>query len=144
MPFSVFKKLKLGEAKPTMVSLQIANRTIRHLRGVLENVLIKVSKLIFSADIIVLNMEKDQDIPIILGRPFFAMENAVISVPKGELSLKVENEKVTFNIFKALKDPLEPKACCQIVTVDKSVTEKNMVKAIEYLKEPEKASKVYF
>ena len=70
MPFSVFKKLGLEEAKPTMVSLQLANQTISHPRGVLENVLVKVGKLIFLSDFIVLDVEKDQDIPILLGQPF--------------------------------------------------------------------------
>ena len=88
-------------------------------------------------------MEEDHDIPIILGRPFLATGNAIINVSKRELSLEVENEKVTFTVFKALKDPLESKACCQIATLDKSVTEKNLVKAIEYPKEPDKASKVH-
>ena len=38
----------------------------------MEDVLIKVDKLIFSADFIVLDMEEDEEILIILGRPFLA------------------------------------------------------------------------
>ena len=52
------------------------------------------------------------------------MANDVINVPKRELSLEIENEKVSFKVFKALKDPSEPETCCQIVTMDKSATEK--------------------
>ena len=66
MPLSVFKKLRLGESKPTTISLQLVDRTIKHPRGLLEDMLIKVGKLIILVDFIVLDMEEDQDIPIIL------------------------------------------------------------------------------
>ena len=66
MPLSVFKKMVLGEAKPTSSSLQLADRTIRHPRGALEDMLVRIGNLIIPADFIVLDMEKDQDIPIIL------------------------------------------------------------------------------
>ena len=89
MPLSVFKKLGLGEVKPTTISLQLADRSLTYPRGVIEDVLVKVDKLIFPADFIVLDMEEDKDIPIILGRPFLATGNAIINVPKGELSLQV-------------------------------------------------------
>ena len=46
-------------------------------------------------------------------------------------------------MLKALKYQLKSKSCYQIVTVDKSVTEKNLVKATKYLKELDKAFKVH-
>ena len=67
MPLSVFKKLGLGEAKPTTVFLQLADRSIQYPRGIIEDVLVKVDKFIFLIDFIVLDMEEDQDILIILG-----------------------------------------------------------------------------
>ncbi|XP_062085799.1 uncharacterized protein LOC133791908 [Humulus lupulus] len=70
MPLSVFKRLQLGEAKPTTVTLQLADRSLAHPRGVIEDVLVKVDKFIFPADFIVLDMEEDSNVPIILGRPF--------------------------------------------------------------------------
>ena len=70
MPFSIYKKLGLGEVKPTTVHLQLADRSIKYPKGVVEDVLIKVDKLIFLVDLIVLDMEKDREIPLILGRPF--------------------------------------------------------------------------
>ena len=67
MPFSIYRKLGLGEVKPTTVSLQLADRSITYPRGVVEDVLIKVDKLIFPVDFIVLDMEEDREIPLILG-----------------------------------------------------------------------------
>ena len=50
---SVFKKLGLGEAKPTTVSLQLADRSIKYLRGIIEDVLVKVDKFLFPVDFII-------------------------------------------------------------------------------------------
>ncbi|XP_062100923.1 uncharacterized protein LOC133806853 [Humulus lupulus] len=98
-------KLGLGEAKPTTITLLLADRSIKHRRGVIEDVLVKVDKFIFPADFIVLEMEEDANIPIILGRPFLAIGKAQIDVQKGELKLRVQNEEVTFNVFSAIDIP---------------------------------------
>ncbi|XP_031249145.1 uncharacterized protein LOC116106972 [Pistacia vera] len=58
MPFSIYKKLGLGEVKPTTVHLQLADRSIKYPKGVVEDVLIKVDKLIFPVDFIVLEWKK--------------------------------------------------------------------------------------
>ena len=72
MLLSVFRQLQLVKAKPTTVTLQLADRSLAHPRGVIEDVLVKVDKFIFPADFIVLDMEEDTNVPIILGRPFLA------------------------------------------------------------------------
>ena len=72
MPLSMFKRLNLGEAKPTTISLQLVDMSYQHLRGVIENVLVKVDKFIFPADFVISDMEKDEKVPIILSRPFLA------------------------------------------------------------------------
>ena len=82
MPLSIFRRLGLGEAKPTTVTLQLADRSLKHHRGIIEDVLVKVDKFIFPADFIVLDMEEDKEIPIILGRPFLATGRALIDVQK--------------------------------------------------------------
>jgi len=55
------------------------------MRGILEDVLVKVDKLIFPANFIILDMEEDQEIPIILGRPFLAIGRTLIDVQQGKL-----------------------------------------------------------
>ena len=70
----------LGELKPTSVSLQLVNRSVKYPRGVIEDVLVKVKKLYFPADFIVLDMEEDREVPLILGRPFLATGNALIDM----------------------------------------------------------------
>ena len=52
MPLFIFKKLELGEVKSTTVCLQLADRSIKHPRGIIEDVLVKMDKFIFSANFI--------------------------------------------------------------------------------------------
>ena len=89
MPLSIFRRLGLGEARPTMVTLQLTYRSLKHPRGVIEDVLVKVDKFIFQTDFIVLEVEEDKEIPIILGRPFQTTSRVMIDVQKGELKLRV-------------------------------------------------------
>ncbi|XP_062104062.1 uncharacterized protein LOC133815221 [Humulus lupulus] len=94
------QKLGLGEARPTTVTLQLEDKSVKHPRGIIEDVLVKVEKFIFPADFIVLDMKEDEDVPIILGRPFLATGKTLIDVQKGESELRVHGEKVAFNVFK--------------------------------------------
>ncbi|GJX02979.1 hypothetical protein Tco_0188895 [Tanacetum coccineum] len=50
-----------------------------------------------------LEMDEDELVPIILGRPFLATARVVIDVHKGKLSLRVRSKIVTFNIGKSMK-----------------------------------------
>ena len=67
----------------------------------------KVDKFIFPMDFIVLDMLEDDKIPIIPGRPFLATWRALIDVQKGELKLRVQEEDVTFKVFKPARHPNE-------------------------------------
>jgi hypothetical protein len=83
LPYSVYLKLGLGELKPITVTLQLADRSLKRPRGILEDVLIKVDKFYFPVDFIVIDMEPvhavANQIPMILGQPFLAMANVLIN-----------------------------------------------------------------
>ncbi|KAL0355334.1 UNVERIFIED_CONTAM: hypothetical protein Sradi_3980300 [Sesamum radiatum] len=51
------------------------------------------------------DMEEDANTPLILGRPFLATGKALIDVQKGQLTLRINDEEVIFNVFKAIKHP---------------------------------------
>ena len=57
MSWSIFKKQKLGEARPTIVTLQLADWSLTHPCGIIEDVLVKMDKFIFSIDFIILDMQ---------------------------------------------------------------------------------------
>ena len=111
MPLSIFRRLSLGEARPTTVTLQLVDKSLKHPQGVIEDVLVKVDKFIFPADFIVLDMEEDKEIPIIIGRPFLVTSRAMIDVQKGELKLRVQDDEVRFSVFNAVRHPTKSDAC---------------------------------
>ena len=68
MPFSLFRRLNLGEVKPTSISLQLADRSIKYPRGIVEDVLVKVDKLIFLADYVCARYGRGQGDPSYFGK----------------------------------------------------------------------------
>ena len=104
MPYSVAKKLSFGEITPTIVTLQMANRTLAKPEGIIEDVLVKVGKFIFPTDYIVLDMEEDSQVPLLLGRPFLATGAALIDMHKGILTLRVGEETADFNLIRSLRN----------------------------------------
>ncbi|XP_062113975.1 uncharacterized protein LOC133824984 [Humulus lupulus] len=100
MSLLVFKKLGLGEVKPTTITLQFVDRSFTYPRGVIEVVVLKVDKFVFLVDFVVLDMEEDHEIPLILGHYFLAIGGALIDVQACHLTLRVNEEKVRFDIYK--------------------------------------------
>ena len=98
MPLSIFRKLGLGEVQPTFITLQLADRSIIYPYGMIKDVLVKVDKFHFPADFLVLDIDDDQEIPIILGRPFLATGGAIIDVKRGKLTLQVDEEEAVFSV----------------------------------------------
>ena len=80
MPFLVFKRLGLGEVKPSTICLQLADRSLTYPWGVVEDVLVKVGKVMLPAKFMMLDVEEDPNVPLILGRPFLATGGALIDV----------------------------------------------------------------
>ena len=115
MPLVVARRLSLGELTPTTMTLQMADKILALPEGILEDVLIKVGKFIFSVDFVVIDIEEDKQVPPLLGRPFLAIGAALIDVKKGELTLKVGDEAVHFNLNHSLKQPKLSHADCEIV-----------------------------
>ncbi|KAG8650731.1 hypothetical protein MANES_07G068316v8 [Manihot esculenta] len=94
MPLSICQKLKLDELKPTTISFQLANRSIKYLRGILENISLKISKFFILVDFIVFDLEEDMRTHIILRRPFLATTGATVDVKNGKLALQVGKSKL--------------------------------------------------
>ncbi|XP_070013866.1 uncharacterized protein [Nicotiana sylvestris] len=117
MPFSIFRKLNLGEMKEIGASLQFANQITNKHKGIIENVLVRVDTFIFPVDFIVLEMKECPDEPIISGRLFLASgrlflascrlfratSRAIIDVHQGKLILRVDEERDIFDMQKILR-----------------------------------------
>ena len=83
LPYLMYKQLGLGELKPTSITLSLADRSIKILKGTVEDVLIQVDKFYYPVDFVVLDTELAvagaNYVHIILGRPFLATSNAIIN-----------------------------------------------------------------
>ncbi|XP_021980023.1 uncharacterized protein LOC110876155 [Helianthus annuus] len=108
LPNSIFKKLNVGPLERTGVVIQLADRSLVYPKGVLEDVLVQVNELVFTADFYVLDME-DDDTPhsssILLGRPFLKTAKTKIDVYSGTLSMEFDGEVINFNIYDDMRYP---------------------------------------
>ncbi|GKB12103.1 reverse transcriptase domain-containing protein [Tanacetum coccineum] len=103
MPLSIWKKLLLPELSPTRMTLELADRSITYPKGLAEEVYVKVGKFHFPADFVVVDFEADPRVPLILGRSFLKPGRTLIDVYEGEITLRVDNEAVTFNLDQTMK-----------------------------------------
>ncbi|XP_015960556.1 uncharacterized protein LOC107484511 [Arachis duranensis] len=93
MSLAMMKKMRIEEAKPTRMTLQLANRSFKFPHGIVEDLLVKVGDFIFPADFVVLEMEEGAKTSIILGRPFLATARAIIDFQKVQVTLEEELEE---------------------------------------------------
>lgn len=123
MLLSIYNRLDINELKPTIVTLQLVNRSIKYSSGVLENVSIRIGKFYIPIDFIVLEMKEDTCIPIILGRPFLAIAEAIINIKNEKLIFEIGQEKVEFNIFELPTQPSVINSCYKTDIMEKYVDE---------------------
>ncbi|GJT73744.1 zinc finger, CCHC-type containing protein [Tanacetum coccineum] len=100
MPFLTYTNIGLGELAPTKLIVELADRTVKRPKGIVENVLVWIDKFVFLVEFIILDMPEDIKTHLILGRPFLSTTHAKIDVFKRKITLKVGNDKVI------LVDPL--------------------------------------
>ncbi|CAM8903058.1 unnamed protein product [Rhodiola kirilowii] len=105
MPYSMYSKLNLGDHCPTNVTIHLADRSCRPLRGIPKDVPVNVKNIYIPADFIVLEISKDIDIPIILGRPFLYTAKVGIDMDRGSIALRVGSERVIFYLPDMCKSP---------------------------------------
>nr|XP_016506505.1 PREDICTED: uncharacterized protein LOC107824269 [Nicotiana tabacum] len=107
MPLAIYKRLGMGRAIPMSMLLQLADRTVKKPSGILDDVLVQVGKFMFPVDFIILDYRVDEEISIILGRPFLDTGRALIDCETGELKMILNNEEITFNVQKSMRRPSE-------------------------------------
>nr|GEY98757.1 reverse transcriptase domain-containing protein [Tanacetum cinerariifolium] len=72
-------------------------------KRVSEDVFVKVGKFDFLTDFVVVDFEADSRVPLILGRSFLRTGRALIDVYEKEISLRVNDEYVTFNLNQTMR-----------------------------------------
>ncbi|XP_019462960.1 PREDICTED: uncharacterized protein LOC109361886 [Lupinus angustifolius] len=121
MPLSMLRRIGDLEIKPTRMTLQLADRSVKYPYGVAEDVLVKVDGLVFPVDFVIMDIEEDKEVPLILGRPFMKTARVIIDVDDGKLKVRVEDQEVNFNVFEAMQHPRDKQHCFRVdVRVDAS------------------------
>ncbi|XP_070049749.1 uncharacterized protein [Nicotiana tomentosiformis] len=111
MPYYVFKTLGIGQPRPISMRLQMADRTLKRLLGIIDDVLVWVDKFILPTDCVILDCEVDYEVLIILGRPFLAAGKALVDVEAGELTFQAGDEKFVFHVCKLVRQPNSNEVC---------------------------------
>ncbi|XP_070044937.1 uncharacterized protein [Nicotiana tomentosiformis] len=101
-----------------LCDLGLADRTVKRPSGILDDVLVQVGKFVFPVDFFILDCRVDEEIPIILGRPFLATRRDLIDCETGELKIRLNDEEITFNVQKSMRRPNEFANCSLIEVVD--------------------------
>nr|GEV19510.1 reverse transcriptase domain-containing protein [Tanacetum cinerariifolium] len=103
MPLSIWRKLSLPELTPIQMILEFADRSMTRPAGIAEDVFVKVGKLHFLTDFVVVDYIVDPCILLILGRPFLRTGQALIYVYGEDLILRVDDEAITFKVGQTSK-----------------------------------------
>ncbi|GJS53374.1 hypothetical protein Tco_0626736 [Tanacetum coccineum] len=85
MSLSTYLNLGLGELAHTKLTVELADRTVKHLKGIAENILVGIGMFVFPVDFIILDIPEDFNVPLILGRPFLSTAHAKVDVFKRKI-----------------------------------------------------------
>nr|GFC18772.1 reverse transcriptase domain-containing protein [Tanacetum cinerariifolium] len=103
MPLSIWKKLSLPELTLTRMTLELGDRSITRPKRVAGDVFVKVGKFHFPTDFVMVDFEADPRVPLILGRPFLRTGRALIDVYGEEITLRINDESITFNLNQTMR-----------------------------------------
>jgi hypothetical protein len=96
MPFPLYKTPDLEKFISTDISLQMADKSTTIPIGICENVPVQVANIcLILTDFVVLEMLKDDNMFIILGRPFPNTAGAVIDCNQGKVTFNVNDKEHT-------------------------------------------------
>jgi len=129
LPLSLFKRMGIGELRPTEMTLQLADRSTIHPVRFIEDIPVKVRGIYILDDFVVVDIDEDPQIPILLGRPFLATKGAIIDVKIGRIVFHVSDERVELEIANFMKGPAVY-SCCMID--DHSVKERFLASSAQY------------
>ncbi|XP_013624745.1 PREDICTED: uncharacterized protein LOC106330899 [Brassica oleracea var. oleracea] len=87
MPLSIAKRLGFTQYKKCRLSLMLADRSVKILIGILEDLPVMVGNCEIHTDFVVLEMDEEPTDPLILGRPFLVTAGAVMNVKEGKIDL---------------------------------------------------------
>ncbi|GJW15948.1 retrovirus-related pol polyprotein from transposon TNT 1-94 [Tanacetum coccineum] len=64
-------------------------RTIKQPKGIATNVLVRIGKFVFPIDFVILDIPEDNDVPLILGRPFLSLTHGQDPLAKARIARRL-------------------------------------------------------
>ncbi|GJV79722.1 reverse transcriptase domain-containing protein [Tanacetum coccineum] len=113
----------LADKQPARPSGSLPSNTQPNPR--VENMLVEVGELTFPVDFLILEMEEDSSVPLILGRPFLHIADAVIRVKQKQLNLRVRTERMIFHIDSTMKHSCSNDDTCLGIDVIDEILEED-------------------
>nr|GEW23944.1 reverse transcriptase domain-containing protein [Tanacetum cinerariifolium] len=83
--------------------------------------LVEVGEFTFHVDFVILEIEEDNKVPLILGRPFLHTANVVIYVKQKQLNLGVGSERIVFSIDFEMKHSYSNDDTCFSIDVNDEI-----------------------
>ena len=99
MPKIIFEQLQYPALSQTRMFIQLADSTVRHPEGIVENIYVRIRNCFVLTDFVVLNMEGDLGLDLILGRPFLSSVKAKIDVGSGEIQFCIGVDNIFFKFL---------------------------------------------
>ncbi|XP_050885434.1 uncharacterized protein LOC127090986 [Lathyrus oleraceus] len=121
IPLSLIRRIGDLDMKNTRMTLHIADKSITKPSDIAEDMLVKVDKFLFPINFVVMNIEEDDDVPLILARPFMKTARMMIDIDDGLMKVRVQDKEVTFNLFDAMKHSKDKGACFRVDAIDEEI-----------------------
>ena len=119
----MLKKIRKVAMKPTRMTIQLADHSIKFPLGILENMPVRVRRFTIPVDFVIMDIKEDVVVHLILGRLFMNTIDVNISVAKGKCTLRVDDKEITFDVCEAMKHPKDKRACFKLDIIDEVIEE---------------------
>jgi hypothetical protein len=106
----IYKKINGSTLLYTTMCLQLADLSLCHPEGILDDICLGVGHFFVAADFVVVETGGSENAPIILGRPLFATVKVIIYVDDAKIVFTINGRKERFDFKnKILKAPAHPR-----------------------------------
>jgi hypothetical protein len=96
MPKVIYEKIHGDPLLYTTMCLQLADQSLCYLKGIVEDVCVRVGHSYASVDFVVVEIGGDEKASIILGRPFSSTAKAIIYTDNAKICLTIKYRKEIF------------------------------------------------
>ena len=105
----IYDKILGGPLSTTKFRLLMANQTSRHPEGLAQDILVRIRDTYIPTDFVILDMGCNEEVPLLLGKPFLNTTNAVLHVGSGHVCFHIQGQTIRcqFNGFKTYINTLK-------------------------------------